>query len=87
MSDWLEVFGSSGTFTLIVQQNGVGFYIQTITQPGSGSGRIPGVVQWNVTGSNTTVVGLGKCELQYVIGQVIVKSIIYDIAVTNSLDA
>lgn len=45
-----------------------------------------GLVEWDVTNANTGTIGLGKCELQYNVNGAIVKSIIYDIVVTNSLD-
>ena len=82
VADWLEEFGSSGTFSLFVQQGGGQIYPQTITEPGENQT----VVSWNVTNSNTAIIGLGKCELVYSIQEVIVKSVIYDIVVTNSLD-
>ena len=79
ISDWTTEFGAGGIFNLFVQQNGVGYYIQTITQSGN-------YIEWNVTSANTATIGMGKCELQYVVNTVIVKSIIYDIIVTTSLD-
>ena len=82
VADWLEEFGSSGTFSLFVQQGGGQIYPQTITEPGTNQT----IVSWNVTNSNTATIGLGKCELVYSIQEVIVKSVIYDIVVTNSLD-
>lgn len=86
VTDWLEEFGNNGQFTLIIQQGGEEVYVQGIISPGTGTGQLSGVVQWEVTSSNTAIVGAGKCELIYEINQVIVKSIIYDILVTNSLD-
>lgn len=86
VSDWnLQFSGSTleGTFSLFVQQNGAGIYTQTITQP-TDSNKI---VSWDVTSSNTATIGLGKCELVYASNLgVIIKSIIYDLVVTNSLD-
>ena len=90
VNDWIKStseggFGSTGTFALFVQQGGGGYYLQTLEE--SSAARLTdGLVKWNVTEANTTTVGLGKCELAYTINQVIVKSIIYDIVVTNSLD-
>lgn len=89
VSDWLEEFSNAGTFSLVVQQNG-GYYPQSIIQPGTGNGQLRNIVQWKITNSNTSVIGLGKCELIYTIinnqSNIIVKSMIYDIVVTNSLD-
>ena len=82
VADWLEEFGSEGTFSLFIQQGGGQIYPQTITEPGTNQT----IVSWNVTNSNTATIGLGKCELVYSIQEVIVKSVIYDIVVTNSLD-
>lgn len=92
VGDWIRDFGNSGTFNLYVQQGGNYTYPVTldITQLSNG------VVLWHVTENNTAMVGLGKCELAYTLAgsdasttsdDLRVKSIIYDIAVTNSLDA
>ena len=89
VSKWLEEFGPTGRFDLFVQQNGIGYYVvqnSMIVQPGSGTGQEENYFQWNINNSVTSTVGMGKCELQYKIDEVIVKSIIYDIVVTNSLD-
>lgn len=87
VTDWLKPvaeggFGSDGTFSLFVQQGGGQIYPQTITEPGTNQT----IVSWDVTNSNTATIGLGKCELVYSIQEVKVKSVIYDIVVTNSLD-
>jgi len=84
VSSWVEEFGTGGTFNLAVQQGTNEYYPQEVTGPENGK------VNWEVTNSNTAIVGLGKCELVYTktSGQdnIIVKSMIYDIMVTNSLD-
>lgn len=84
IKEWYDQFGIGGTFTLFVQQNGLGYYLQPLVddQP---SAEDP-TVEWLVTNSNTIEPGLGKCELSYVKDEVVVKSVIYDIVVTNSLD-
>ena len=103
VSDWLEEFGTgeslekSGVFSLYVQQGGDNIYPQELVQRKAYS-LVENFVEWQVTNSNTSTVGMGKCELHYSLdtgetdddGQEIyqiVKSIIYDIVVTNSLDA
>lgn len=80
VSDWIADFGSGGTFNLYVEQGSGNIYPQEIETNGS-------TVEWNVTSTNTAVVGLGKCELFYNKNNVVVKSAIYDIVVTDSLDA
>lgn len=89
VSEWLEEFGTGGRFDLFVQQNGIGYYVvqnSLIVQPGSGTGQEENYFQWKINNSITSIVGIGKCELQYIIDEVVVKSLIYDIIVTNSLD-
>lgn len=85
VSDWIREFTNAGTFTLFVQQGGGEYYPQDLKES-SASQLTNNVVEWEVTNANTATVGLGKCELVYAISQVIVKSVIYDIVVTNSLD-
>ena len=78
VSDWINEFGS-GTFKLVVQQGGGNYSVPWIVQNGTN-------IEWEVTSSNTAIVGAGKCELILTVGEKIVKSIIYDILVTNALD-
>ena len=59
VSSWIEEFGANGTFSLFVQQGTNEYYLQTVTGP------LNGKVKWEVTNSNTAIVGLGKCELSY----------------------
>lgn len=66
VSQWLEEFGTEGTFTLFVQQNGVGYYVQDIEKTNGADVFADGKkVKWNVVNSNTINAGLGKCELAY----------------------
>lgn len=90
VADWIRDFSNTGTFSLYVQQGGGGYYPQNLVQS-SAAELTNNIVEWEVTNSNTAIVGLGKCELVYAISgendsSTIVKSIIYDIVVTNSLD-
>ena len=90
VADWIRDFGNSGFFSLYVQQGGGGYYPQNLVRS-SAAELTNNIVEWEVTNSNTAIVGLGKCELVYAISgendnSIIVKSIIYDIVVTNSLD-
>lgn len=84
VSSWIEEFGENGTFSLFVQQGTNEYYLQTVTGP------LNGKVKWNITNNNTAIVGLGKCELSYTKtsnqDNIVVKSMIYDIMVTNALD-
>lgn len=100
VKDWMDEFGVvepeqeveennttqyQGLFTLFVQQNGIGYYVQSLVEDEAEN--LEGdYVEWNVTSANTATVGMGKCELQYIVNEIIVKSIIYDIIVTTSLD-
>lgn len=86
VSDWIRDFGlDGGGFSLFVQQGEGQIYPQNVTLSNN-------IIYWNITSSNTAIIGTGKCELVYSIQengqqeQTIVKSIIYDIVVTNSLD-
>lgn len=66
VSQWLDEFGTEGTFTLFVQQNGVGYYVQDIEKISGTDVFADGKkVKWNVVNSNTINAGLGKCELAY----------------------
>ena len=66
VGQWLEEFGTEGTFTLFVQQNGVGYYVQDIEKTSGADVFADGKkVKWNVVNSNTINAGLGKCELAY----------------------
>ena len=78
VSDWIDEFGS-GTFKLIVQQGGGNYSVPWIVRNGTN-------IEWEITSSNTAIVGAGKCELILTVGEKVVKSIIYDILVTNALD-
>lgn len=80
VSDWLaeasQVYPSEyndGYFTLYVHQTGIGYYEQLISQPGD---EAEGQVRWHVTNSNTSIIGMGKCELVYSITSNVPKTII-----------
>lgn len=90
VSDWVKSaeeggFGNNGTFTLTIQQGGGSFYSQDNIDTSEA-----GKVKWPINNVNTSVVGLGKCELNYRVidneETIVIKSIIYDFVVTNSLD-
>lgn len=81
---WIQEFGTEGTFQLFVQQGGNYFYPQTID---NNSLLSEGKILWHIADYNTSTIGLGKCQLLYKKNETILKSIIYDIAVTNSLDS
>jgi len=84
VKEWLDEFGREGTFTLFVKQSG-DYYLQVLKES-LASRIVNNTVEWEVTNANTATVGLGKCELAYTINETIVKSVIYDIVVTTSLD-
>lgn len=68
-----------GDFTLVVQRNGdYDFYPVDVRQDEN-------YVYWDITGMDTAVPGVGKCELQYLIGRSVVKSIIYQTQVQAAI--
>lgn len=93
VADWIDPFleENQGTFLLYVHQNGVGYYM---VNPEADF--VNKTVTWKIKAENTATAGLGKCELAYYIGEpgeiepqpedILVKSYIYDIVVTNALD-
>ena len=94
VNEWIDEFSDTGSFSLFVQQGGE-CYPQAIRYGGRADdiAEHGGLVEWDVIAANTAIVGMGKCELVYTIRDnpsddgVIVKSVIYDIVVTSSLDA
>lgn len=81
ISDWINDYGN-GNVELIINQNR-GLYFQ----PKEYLLVDNGLVTWKVIDSNTEFVGNGKCELIYLVDDVKVKSAIYDIVVTKTLDS
>lgn len=82
ISKWVEEYGK-GEVTLVIEQNEVISLIGT-TDPAL---QIEGnKVIWLVSDAFTKMEDRGKCELYYSIDNVKVKSVLFDIVVTKSLD-
>lgn len=79
-ASWVETYGD-GTFQLLVQRpNEDTPYPAALVSDGDN-------ICWDVTSADTAIAGLGKCELQYYVGDVLAKSVIYQTRVMESLDA
>ena len=78
LSSWKEMFGE-GVCELIHQRNGdVAPYPVVLNVENDR-------VCWNVTASDTAIVGDGKCELRYIVNDVVVKSKTFTTTVISSL--
>ena len=82
ISKWVEEYGE-GKVTLVIEQNGVISLIGT-TDPALQFES--NKVTWLVSNAFTKMENRGKCELYYSIDNVKVKSVLFDIVVTKSLD-
>ena len=81
VSAWITEFGSSGTVVLLHQRYGDDApYPVAITLA-------DGIVTWAVTSADVARAGSGEAELQYVIGEQVVKSERWHTSVASSLDA
>ncbi len=67
ISGWIEEFGDGTAVVLVQRPKESTPYPAAITLTG-------GVVTWPVTSADTAIAGMGMCELQYLIGDVVVKS-------------
>ena len=76
--EWRTLFGNNGTFQLLAQRkNDESPYPVVLTIDGDN-------IYWDITSSDTATVGLGKCELQYYLGEILAKS---EIWVTKTSEA
>ena len=82
ISKWIEEYGN-GEVSLVIEQNGVISLIGTIDPALQFEGN---KVTWLVSDAFTKMENRGKCELYYSIDNVKVKSVLFDIVVTKSLD-
>lgn len=79
LSSWLNYFDEIGTFSLWHQRCGEkNKYPVLISQN-------DGVIDWEVTSTDTAIVGVGKCEIVYCINDVIMKSRVVDTVVEQSI--
>lgn len=79
ISEWAELYGG-GTPQLLHQRCGD-------EHPYPCAIEISGQeVVWNITGADTALVGVGRAELQYFVGDQLVKSVIYETEVAQALD-
>lgn len=78
ITNWVEEYGT-GTPSLLNQRNGDAQpYPVAITTDGT-------TVSWLVTSTDTSNTGAGQCELQYIVGGVVVKSRIWPTEVKASM--
>ena len=82
ISKWIEEYGK-GEVTLVIEQNEVISLIGTTDPALQFEGN---KVTWLVSDAFTKMEDRGKCELYYSIDNVKVKSVLFDIVVTKSLD-
>ena len=82
ISKWIEEYGN-GEVSLVIEQNGVISLIGTTDPALQFEGN---KVTWLVSDAFTKMENRGKCELYYSINNVKVKSVLFDIVVTKSLD-
>ncbi len=79
ISRWVEEFGD-GTAVLLAQRpNETSTYPATVTVSGS-------VVSWPITNADTANAGIGAAELQYIVGEVVVKSHTMRTLIASSLE-
>ena len=84
VSEMVDNFGSTGNFKIIVNQNKKEFFeVDNSLVTFDSSKKI---VEWNVTEDYLLEEGEGKCQLKYIIGNIISKSEIYDIIVTFGVE-
>lgn len=76
--EWRTLFGDNGTFQLLAQRKGdENPYPVALTIDGEN-------IYWDITSADTAIVGQGKCELQYYLGEILAKS---EIWVTKTSEA
>lgn len=80
ISHWVKDFGP-GVVELVHQRSGDPYpYPVVVTQTGN-------EVLWNITATDTAMVGLGRCELQFYLGGVLAKSENWFTKVFDSISA
>ena len=79
-SEWVSVYGGGGSPALLVLRNG-----DTAPYPVTFS-VAESTLLWDVSSTDTDVSGAGLCELQYILGNTIVKSQRFVFNVLPSLD-
>lgn len=78
LSEMIEEYGA-GTATLIcLRSKDSAPYVCDTTQTSS-------MLSWTPTDTDTAYAGAGKCELRWVVGDVLAKSIVYRTSVTESI--
>lgn len=78
LSEMIEEYGA-GTATLIcLRSKDSAPYVCDTTQTGS-------MLSWTPTDTDTAYAGAGKCELRWVVGDVLAKSIVYRTSVAESI--
>ena len=76
---WRQTYGTGGNFQLLVQRPG------ELASYGVPVRIAEGRVLWDVTDTDTASAGRGKAELLYMVGNVRVKSLVWETVITESL--
>lgn len=84
VNDLITNFGTGGQFTLLIFQNGE---LYTEEQSGDISYNSTNkTVEWNVTDTYTTEANQGRCQLVYRKNDIVAKTEIYSIIVTEAFE-
>ena len=76
---WINEFGEGTAVLLVLRPEDETPYITTTTTDS-------GVVTWTVSSTDTAQAGIGKCELQYIVDETVVKSRIWQTVTLASLE-
>lgn len=82
VSKIMNNFGTNGNFSLFINQNG-DLFIETENVSKNINNK---TVEWTITDQYTTNINRGKCQLVYTISDIIIKSEVYDIIVTEAYE-
>ena len=79
ISKWVKDFGDGTAVLCHMRPEDTEPYITSTTLE-------DGIVSWNVTSTDTAQAGIGKCELQYIVDDVVIKSKVWQTVILKSLD-
>lgn len=81
LASWIEIFGTGGSFELEVERpTDNAPYLVTLSQDAES-------VIWTVSASDTAILGRGRCQLSYYLGNTLAKTRIWDTRILASLSA
>lgn len=79
LASWIETFGAGGSFELEVERpTDNAPYLVTLSQDAES-------VIWTVSASDTAILGRGRCQLSYYLGNTLAKTRIWDTRILASL--